>query len=663
MRSRISAGLMLLMSLAGVARAERWQRLGPPGGMVISLGSSSSGSAYLGTADGHVFLSTDGAQSWELRGRVGDRLDAVVTRLAIDPRESNRLYAAAWYQEAGAGGGVFQSQDGARTWALVGLKGEVVRALEIVPSLPDELIAGTRSGVFRSLDQGKNWEQISPAGDPELRNVDSIAIDPRDPQVIYAGTYHLPWLTRDGGKTWNSIPAGIIDDSDIMSLRLDESNPQRVFMSACSGIYRSEDQGREWTKLQGIPYAARRTQVIVQDAWNAKTLYAGTTEGLWVTRDGGENWTRTTPKEWVVNAIVILEGKDGERGRLVVGTEGQGVQVSDDAGASFSEANRGFTHVVVKQLVADPHQAGHLLMILERNGIEFQESRDDGRTWAPVSRAGLRQGKAVKLDPEMAQKVYASPWGWMLRSLNGQMWLWEDRKQAWTEWRVALSAATPTMARRTPSQTAKKATVHPLVPGETLGFSRDFAFLSTAEGLLRCTESAACIGLKAFRHAVDIRAVWVAPTGPMLAVVADGKVGVSSDQGQTAAWMDLPVAGAQVLWLDVTGDDASRTLLLGTGSGLYCSGSLAARWIRVESGLPAGGVEGWLRDSKSRVVTERDGGMYVSFDSGSTWRRMDQDAERSHFTGLARTATGSILAGSQSEGLLLLDMAGETGNR
>ena len=110
MRSRTTAGLMLLMSLAGVARAERWQRLGPQGGMVISLGSSSSGSAYLGTADGHVFLSTDGAHSWELRGRVGDRLDAVVTRLAIDPRESNRLYAAAWYQEAGAGGGVFRAK-------------------------------------------------------------------------------------------------------------------------------------------------------------------------------------------------------------------------------------------------------------------------------------------------------------------------------------------------------------------------------------------------------------------------------------------------------------------------------------------------------------------------------------------------------------------------
>ena len=655
-----------MLILTGWARAERWQRLGPEGGMVVSLGTSSGADVYLGTADGHVFASTDRAQTWELRGRVGNRLDAVVTRLANDPRDANRVYAAVWYQEAGAGGGVFLSKDGARTWALVGLEGEVVRALEIVPSQPDELVAGTRTGVFRSVDQGKNWERISPAADPELRNVDSIAIDPRDPQVIYVGTYHLPWLTRDAGKTWSSIPAGIIDDSDIMSLRLDVADPQRVFMSACSGIYRSENQGGEWTKLQGIPYAARRTQVIVQDGGSAQTLYAGTTEGLWVTRDGGENWTRTTPKDWVVSGVVILGGKGGGPGRVVIGTESQGVQVSDDAGVSFSGANLGFTHVVVKQLAADPYRAGHLLMMLERNGIEIQESRDDGKTWASVSRSGVAHGKAVRLDAETTQKSYPSPWGWMLRLANGQLWLWEDSKQAWTEWRLALPAAKQRVATSGSVRTTKSEATRLLAPGTTLGFSRDFAFVSTSEGLLRCLESATCTRLKAFSHTVDMRALWVAPAGQEMAVVADGKVGFSSDQGETAAWQDLPVASEQVLWLDVAGVGAGRALYLGTGSGLFCSRDLGVRWKSVEGGLPAGWVEGWLRDSNGWAVTERDGGVYVSEDTGSTWHRTNQDAERSRFTGLVRTASGSILAGSQSEGLLLLETAagpGVAGNR
>ena len=277
MRTKLATGLLLSLTLCGRTHAQRWERLGPEGGAVVSLGASPAGEVYLGTADGHVFASRDGAKSWELRGRVGGRLDAVITRLVVDERAGKRLFAAVWYQEAGAGGGVFRSKDGARHWESAGLEGETVRALEIAPSQPDELVAGTRSGVFRSVDGGERWERISPPGDEELRNVDSLAIDPRDANVIYAGTYHLPWTTRDGGKTWKSVIAGIIDDSDVMSLRVDATNPDRVYMSACSGIYRSENQGAEWTKLQGIPYAARRSQVILQDPQRPKTLYAGTT--------------------------------------------------------------------------------------------------------------------------------------------------------------------------------------------------------------------------------------------------------------------------------------------------------------------------------------------------------------------------------------------------
>jgi photosystem II stability/assembly factor-like uncharacterized protein len=97
---------------------------------------------------------------------------------------------------------------------------EAVRALEQSVSDPKSGVAGTRTGVFRSADDGQNWQQITRVDDAELLNVDSLAIDPRDARTIYVGTYHLPWKTTDGGKTWNSISAGMIDDSDIMSLRL-----------------------------------------------------------------------------------------------------------------------------------------------------------------------------------------------------------------------------------------------------------------------------------------------------------------------------------------------------------------------------------------------------------------------------------------------------------
>ena len=104
---------------------------------MVSLGASPSGNdLYLGTADGHVFGSADAGKTWELKGRVGTRMDAVVTRLVIDPRNVSRVLAAVWYQEAGAGGGVFESEDQGKSWRLAGLQGEAVRALEMAPSKP-----------------------------------------------------------------------------------------------------------------------------------------------------------------------------------------------------------------------------------------------------------------------------------------------------------------------------------------------------------------------------------------------------------------------------------------------------------------------------------------------------------------------------------------------
>jgi photosystem II stability/assembly factor-like uncharacterized protein len=654
LRLRLLTAALLALMTNGASCAETWQRLGPEGGMVVSLAAAGPDEVYLGSADGHVFASKDGAKSWELRGRVGNRLDAVVTRIVADPGPGQRLFAAVWYQEPGVGGGVFVSEDRGQTWRSSGLKTETVRALEIAPSEPAELVAGTRTGVFLSADSGKNWRRISPEGDEEIRNLDSLAIDPRDPQVIYAGTFHLPWLTRDGGKTWKAVSAGIIDDSDIMSMRLDTTNPDRVYMSACSGIYRSENQGGEWIKLQGIPYAARRTQIILQDPANPKTLYAGTTEGLWVTRDGGESWSQTTPKDWVVNSVVVLGAKNGASGRVVAGTEGRGIEVSDDAGVNFAEANRGFTHVIVKKLLADRRSPGHLLMIVERSTAEILESRDQGLRWSNVSLAAQdHRRKSITLDVGEVQDVLSSPWGWLLRFENGQLWLWDEDQRSWKEWRLFL----PLSLRRSVHPAGGRAqpeAAQELKGVAVLGFSQNDAMVSSKEGLMLCRQSGICSLLPAFRSG-PVHAAWISsPEGRTIAVVADDKLGLSSDGGKTAVWRDLPVAAEQVDWLDA-GQSADRiTLYLVTREGIFVSQESDESWQRLAGGLPAGQVERWLR-AGVWAVAERGGRFYVSEDSGGSWKGVDQDSERSRMNGLVATPDGAVLAGSESEGLLRLD--------
>lgn len=615
---------------------------------MLSLGVDSAGTVYLGTSDGHIFASEDRGRRWELRGRVGSRTDAVITGLVADPRAPGKVFAAAWFR-AGAGGGAFRSSDGGRIWQPSGLQGEAVRALEFSPSQPETIVAGTRSGVFRSRDTGTTWERISPPGDPELRNVDSIAVDPAQPDVIYAGTYHLPWKTTDGGKTWKSIAAGLIDDSDVMSLRVDAGNPARVYLSACSGIYRSDNRGEQWTKLQGIPYAARRTQAIVQDPASPSKLYAATTEGLWVTRDAGENWQRATPANWVVNGAVVLPATGSIPARLLLGTEAQGVLVSDDAGKNFASSNFGFTHSVVKLLIGDTRDAKHLLALFSRNAAELDESRDGGNSWSPMPADAAAGTKPGAWDTNRIERVYSSPWGWIARLTDGTLWKYGEQVHSWARWNTATAVPAQRRSKRAAKSSSARKPVQ--MTGTALAFSSESAIVPLAQGVVRCTPAGTCIELAAFLRVPSPSAIWVSSDGNSLALVSAGKFAVSKDGGRSAAWRDLPAGVGNGNWLAADSPQFSE-LYLGTQRGLYLSTDAGAHWVLTREGLPLASIGLGLRTGRGFFVTLEQDGIYFSSAGSRSWERVDSDAERGRINGLAETQTGTVLLGSQSEGIL-----------
>ncbi len=633
------------MAAAGASGAPVWQRLGPAGGMVMALEGAPGGTIFLGTADGHVFASGDDGRHWELRGRVGTRTDAVVSRLLYDTKGSQELLAAVWFQEPGAGGGVFRSRDEGRTWQRLGLEKEAVRALEQAPSDSKEFVAGTRTGVFRSRDGGATWEQISPPGDAEIRNVDSIAIDPRNPDQIYAGTYHLPWKTSDGGKNWKSITTGLIDDSDIMSMRIDAAQPQRVYLSACSGIYRSEDEGAQWTKLQGIPYASRRTQAIVQDAKEPGTLYAGTTEGLWVTRDNGESWKRTTPPGWVINSVLVQSGAAG-RERVLVGTEGQGVEASEDAGESFAASNDGFKHQVIRQLVQDPADANHLLIVMESGGTRLLESADGGQTWKELPHALEVKAAGGTLSAETLVKVYGSEWGWLALHRDGQVSVEEKASGEWKEWKPRVAHVVRAAKGGGAHATKRMEAVR--VEGELVAMAGESAFVVSKYGVLRCDAKGNCEELKEFAKLKDAQALAVSRDGAQLVVAGTDFVAHSADGGKSVKWESVPGGEPGTLWMDI---GTNGTLWMGTNRGIFSWTDGADSWAPVR-GLPEGQLERWLRGRTHWFAGLRQGQMYVSNDEGKSWTRIDEDAERSRVSGVAERGDGGLVVGTESEGVL-----------
>jgi len=635
--ARVLLSIVAAVATAQGAAAQKWLRLGPPGGTVLSLAASGS-EVYLGTADGHVFVSNDRGDHWELRGRAGGRLDSVVQRLVADASDNKRVLAAVWFRGL-AGGGVFESVDGARHWQATSLQGEVVRALEQSPSQPNLWVAGTRNGVFRSEDDAHSWIRITPPQDLELHDIDSLAVDPRDPQIIYVGTYHLPWKTIDGGKTWNSIAAGMIDDSDIMSLRIDAQNPQRVFSSACSGIYRSEDGGANWVKLQGIPYSSRRTQQLAQDPGDARTLYAATTAGLWMTVDSGETWSRVTGRETDANAVVILRA--GQSSRVLAGFDALGVLRSDNRGSTFVDSNDGFAHQVVRSAAVNSVDTQEWMLLVEGSGGRILRTSDRGRSWSEAS---------LSLAGKTAERIFYVAGGWWVALAQGGLAHLDAKKDAWREVRFRDRLPPPTFAPQKSQPTAGARRWRFAAPHVR-------AFVETGGRLVAGTDDGLWDGNPTSGEFQRSVAKNLPRETTFLALAADGSLlalgegAIFSGNAQSALWKRLaaPANGESLLWVVDTELDGAAVRLLGTSLGVYVSDG-GSSWRLLTHGLPAVGSDPAACSASHCVMAMNNGGLYASTAGLGAWDRLPP--EMGPVWAMSAGENDEFLLVTQSEGLM-----------
>ena len=384
---KIGSAVLAASLLGRVSQAASWFPLGPFGGDARSLAADPADPKhlFLGTATGWIYDSHDGGSTWSRVAQVANRNDLAIDHIVVDKTNPRRLVVGAFVVDHPADGGLYISEDYGKNWySQAEMRGQSVRALARSSSNPKELVAGTLKGVFRSMDNGIHWQQISPLDSTEIHEVQSIAIDPADPNVIYAGTWHLPWKTTDGGATWHNIKEGVIDDSDVFSIIVDPKDPKTVYASACSGIYKSSDGGEMFRKVQGIPSAARRTRRLEQDPENLNTVYAGTTEGLYRTLDAGAQWERLTPGDVIVNDVYVDPTNDKH---VLLATDRGGVYRSEDGGSTFESSNAGFSTRQVTAYAIDSQNQGKVYVgvVNGKNTGGVFESSDGAVHWQQQS--------------------------------------------------------------------------------------------------------------------------------------------------------------------------------------------------------------------------------------------------------------------------------------
>src|SRR5262245_48406248 len=164
-----------------------WRTTGPPGGDVRGLvvDPSNPDRFYFGTLDGQIYTSADGGKQWQLLYNFG-KPRLFVDNIIVDSRNPRVLYVAG--HRHNLPGGFFKSTDGGATWReSEQLKDQAIHSLAQSESNPNTLIAGTFTTIFRSDDSGETWKQLPTTNVTGLHHVESLAIDPRTADTIYAG--------------------------------------------------------------------------------------------------------------------------------------------------------------------------------------------------------------------------------------------------------------------------------------------------------------------------------------------------------------------------------------------------------------------------------------------------------------------------------------------
>ncbi|WP_428356141.1 WD40/YVTN/BNR-like repeat-containing protein [Methyloprofundus sp.] len=262
----------------------------------------------------------------------------------------------------------------------------------INPVNSHELICQTRSGLFRSVDSGENWE-ILPVED----GLEAI-IYANDGQTLYA-YFHPPGVLRksiDNGLSWKNI-RNIINESgqglDFVGLpQIDPRNPNIIYSLAYfdgarngaqggfTELYKSINGGDNWKLLvsEAIDGEAR----LIMHPQNPDLLiYSIGQKSFWRSENGGESWLKTLQQLTHADEDIApeIEFDPVNLQGLYWLKEGQ-VQYSADRGVTWLVVNNGLEEAGNGSLIS----ASGDMFFSSHKGI-FKLSRKTKTSFSAVS--------------------------------------------------------------------------------------------------------------------------------------------------------------------------------------------------------------------------------------------------------------------------------------
>ncbi len=258
-----------------------------------------------------VYKSTDAGKRWK---HVGLEDTSQISRIRIHPRNPDLVYVAAMGHVYGPNEerGIFRSKDGGQTWEKILYRDNKVGAIDLILDFSNPKViyaalwefyrtpwslssGGPGSGIFKSIDGGDTWTEISrnPGLPKGLLGKIGITVSPAKPGRVWAiveaedgGVF----CSDDGGETWQRMN----EDRNLRQrawyytrIYADPKDEETVYVLN-TRFYRSVDRGRTFTPIQ-VPHGDNHDLWI--DPESPNRMINSNDGGANITFNGGKSWT------------------------------------------------------------------------------------------------------------------------------------------------------------------------------------------------------------------------------------------------------------------------------------------------------------------------------------------------------------------------------------
>lgn len=255
--------------------------------------ASRNGTHFCGVADAGLFRSDDGGNHWDPVKGLNEHESREAWQpgaggmcahtIIFDPNNEKRMWVGI------SAVGVFRTDDGGQTWHAKNKGvpiiledknhcdiGFCVHALALDPKNPNILYRQDHKGMFRSKDGGDTWESNEkglPSGfgfpiavDRNTGNLFAVPLESDEYRFPKNGRLSV-YRSTNGGDSWQEMHDGMPDDSYAIVLRgslaVDNLSPCGVYVGTTSGqVIASNNNGQSWSVL---PHTFPRIHCI--EAW------------------------------------------------------------------------------------------------------------------------------------------------------------------------------------------------------------------------------------------------------------------------------------------------------------------------------------------------------------------------------------------------------------